>query len=292
MGFFIGLIIGLVIAGVVYGWLKGQVAEKERELQQNRRVMDEAARGQEERRQDLVRSLQADYQAKADAQLQQLTAQHGEQVHRLEAQIQQLTAQHGEQVRHLEADIAHLKAQLAMASLSSTPPSPAPPVVAPVDIEPVGIDPVDPSAEAADPTDAVPPGPLTPSSTRIDRIIALGQSGRLGTIGQIAQYAGDRDGVVREQVARSLGRLVASRLVGTDVQRAIPVLERLSRDPVAAVRCAAVESLGQIRSDQIIPILTRSQRDTNPQVVKAASWAIAKFKFFRPTPPPEPTPDA
>ncbi|TVQ19971.1 MAG: HEAT repeat domain-containing protein [Leptolyngbya sp. DLM2.Bin15] len=147
-----------------------------------------------------------------------------------------------------------------------------------------------PPVPATPPAEAPAPPAIPPTPDLQQRLVALGQSGQLANVSHVARHANSADPTIRQQVAVSLGQLVASRMVGTDVHRIIPVLDRLSRDAKAPVRCAAVESLGQIRSEQVIPILERSRRDSHPQVVKAASWAIAKFKFFRQAPPPSPPP--
>lgn len=304
MGLILGIIIGLLVgAGLVYLWLKAQLDRKTKELQQSHRVLEEVSREQEARRQDLVRSLQADYQKQLDAQAQTLTQGHQAKVNALavesqkqrDDQIQALTQTHDAQVRSLQAEIAHLTAQLE--NLSAAPPAaPAPPEAPPeapseAPSEAIANGDSPPPELANPPVDRVPtPPPVSPAVDLQQRLVALGQSGQLANSSSIACHASSPDPAIREQVAVSLGQLVASRMVGTDVRRIIPVLDRLSRDPQVHVRCAAVESLGQVRSEQVIPILERSRRDSHPQVVKAASWAIAKFKFFRQAPPPSPPP--
>ena len=299
MGLILGIIIGLLVgAGLVYLWLKAQLDRKTKELQQSHRVLEEVSREQEARRQDLVRSLQADYQKQLDAQAQTLTQGHQAKVNALavesqkqrDDQIQALTQTHDAQVRSLQAEIAHLTAQLE--NLAAPPAAPAPPKVPPeASSEAIANGDSPPPELANPPVDRVPtPPPVSPAVDLQQRLVALGQSGQLANSSSIACHASSPDPAIREQVAVSLGQLVASRMVGTDVRRIIPVLDRLSRDPQVHVRCAAVESLGQIRSEQVIPILERSRRDSHPQVVKAASWAIAKFKFFRQAPPPSPPP--
>lgn len=298
MGLIIGIIIGLLVgAGLVYLWLKAQLDRKTKELQQSHRVLEEVSREQEARRQDLVRSLQADYQKQLDAQAQTLTQSHQAKVNalavesqkQLDEQIQALTQAHDVKVRSLQAEIAHLTAQLE--NVSPAPPEAPPEAIANGD-HGDGDHGDSPSPELANPpVERVPTTPpVSPAVDLQQRLVALGQSGQLANSSSIACHASSPDPAIREQVAVSLGQLVASRMVGTDVRRIIPVLDRLSRDARFQVRCAAVESLGQIRSEQVIPILERSRRDSHPQVVKAASWAIAKFKFFRQAPPPSPPP--
>jgi HEAT repeat protein len=46
------------------------------------------------------------------------------------------------------------------------------------------------------------------------------------------------------------------------------------------VRQSAVESLGKIKSESVIPYLKQALRDSDPNVVKLASTALSKFKFY------------
>jgi HEAT repeat protein len=272
MKLFLGLIIGLAAGGgVVYWLMKQQLDRQQKELQQSQQILLEVQQAQVDRRKELENTLEADYRK------------------RFENETMALSSQYNGKIKALEAEVAALKKQAV---------SEAPPVVVPTTLT------LAPEATSAPPSvsttngtsDVVEPLPVPSPVARSlqEKLASIGTMGRLSGIAQLVRHADSPDTGIREQVAISLGQLTASRMIGADVQRAIPVLGRLSRDRSSAVRRAAIEALGQIRSEQVIPFLERSLRDTDRQVVKAASWAIAKFKFFRtnqPAPPPPQKPD-
>ena len=88
------------------------------------------------------------------------------------------------------------------------------------------------------------------------------------------------DSQVRQQIASSLGHLAATQGMTAEVKRAIPTLEKLSKDTNPQVRQQAIIALGNIKSDRVIPMLQKALRDVNPQVVCAASSALSKFKSY------------
>jgi HEAT repeat protein len=47
------------------------------------------------------------------------------------------------------------------------------------------------------------------------------------------------------------------------------------------VRLAAVEALGKIKSDKVIPLLQKALRDPDSNVVKSANHALNQVKFYR-----------
>ena len=73
-------------------------------------------------------------------------------------------------------------------------------------------------------------------------------------------------------------------------QRVLPTLAKLVRDPDAMVRQAAIEALGQIRSEKVIPLLQLGLRDGNVQVTRAATVAVNRFKMYRVGLPQSPQP--
>ena len=270
MKLFLGLIIGLAAGGgVVYWLMKQKLDRQQKELEQSRQVLVEIEQAQSSRRKELEESLKADYRQ------------------RFENETKVLSDEYDGKIQALEAEISALKSQTASTEVPpvipatlTIDPSPTSPQL------PTGNDVVNGTSELATPSPE--PSPVVRSLR--EQLAAIGQPGRLSGISQLMRYAGSTDTAIREQVAISLGQITASRMIGADVQRAIPLLGQLSRDRSPLVRRAAIEALGQIRSEQVIPVLERSLRDTDRQVVKAASWAIAKFKFFRtnqPAPPPQ-----
>ncbi|MGL5061913.1 MAG: HEAT repeat domain-containing protein [Microcoleus sp.] len=92
----------------------------------------------------------------------------------------------------------------------------------------------------------------------------------------------------RKFAAVSLGRMAAANALRSDGQRAIETLGKLTQDANYEVRLAAVEALGTIKSEKVIPLLQKALRDSNSAVAKSASAALNKFKFYPRTPDPKP----
>ncbi|MBE9116919.1 HEAT repeat domain-containing protein [Lusitaniella coriacea LEGE 07157] len=90
----------------------------------------------------------------------------------------------------------------------------------------------------------------------------------------------DRDKQVRAQIASTLGELAKTPLVKRELERTLQILGKLCRDSSAIVRYEAVKALGQIESDRAIVPLQQALRDVDRNVVKAASLALSRFKFY------------
>lgn len=112
-------------------------------------------------------------------------------------------------------------------------------------------------------------------------IVAAGNSAHLSAIPQLIGYAKHQDHHVREQLAASLGKIATLNSLRTEVKQAIPTLGQLSHDCDPNVRQQAIEALGMIKSDQVIPILQQALRDSNYAVVRSANAALNKFKSYR-----------
>jgi len=110
------------------------------------------------------------------------------------------------------------------------------------------------------------------------RILSLGKSGQFSQVANLTRYAGHSDSSVRAAVATALGNLAFSRR-GIGVEALIPVLARLSQDSKVDVRVAAVQALGYIRSNQVLPWLQRAQRSSNGRVNRAATIALQPLKL-------------
>lgn len=102
----------------------------------------------------------------------------------------------------------------------------------------------------------------------------------MAKVSQARDYLYNRDPKVRKFVSLELGKLAAYRPVNAQVQQAIEMLGQLSRDFEASVRQAAVESLGTIPSQWVIPFLQMALRDADAEVVKTASAALERYKFY------------
>ena len=72
------------------------------------------------------------------------------------------------------------------------------------------------------------------------------------------------------------------RPIDTETLQAVELLGELSLDLDATVRQAAVTAIGHIPSAEAIPYLERALRDSDSDVVGAASAAIARYKFYPP----------
>ena len=125
-----------------------------------------------------------------------------------------------------------------------------------------------------------PPGTLTQSNKITTKIATWGQLANPRYIPQLLGYANHPDASVREQVATGLGQIAAANAMHAHTPQLIPVLERLSRDRHLETRYQAIVTLGQIKSDRVIPILTSALREPSSKLVKAASSALNKLKHY------------
>jgi hypothetical protein len=110
------------------------------------------------------------------------------------------------------------------------------------------------------------------------KILRLGKSGQINQVIYLTRYANHTDSRVRSAVAKALGNL-AINWRGTIVESMIPVLGRLSQDSKSEVRLAAVESLGKIQSNKVLPWLQRAQRYSDGSARKAATTALQRLKL-------------
>jgi hypothetical protein len=127
---------------------------------------------------------------------------------------------------------------------------------------------------------SVAPTTATQAQTLAENLIKLGNSGQVAYIPKLTEFMNHPNNQIRESVASALGSIAASQGTKAEMQRAIPVLGKLSRDSDSLVRQSAVEALGHIKSEKVIPLLSLALRDSNRSVVQAASAALNKFKFY------------
>ncbi|MCY6492629.1 HEAT repeat domain-containing protein [Leptolyngbya sp. GGD] len=116
-------------------------------------------------------------------------------------------------------------------------------------------------------------------------ILAWGQSKDLKHLAKLMQYATHSDAIVRSHVATSLGRIVSAHPMRGDVERSIPVLGKLTNDSDVKVRVYAVQSLGTIRSQEVLPYLEQALRSPSGSVTKAANRALQNLKLQYGKPP-------
>ena len=113
-----------------------------------------------------------------------------------------------------------------------------------------------------------------------EKIIAMGKSRQVTYIPNLTEYINYPDTRIQGLVISALGTIAASQPQKAEVQRVIPLLGKLSRASEPSMRQSAVEALANIKSEAVIPFLKLALRDSDRNVVKAASLALSKFKFY------------
>lgn len=114
-----------------------------------------------------------------------------------------------------------------------------------------------------------------------EKILSWGKTGASIYISPLIELVYNSDSYIRQNVALALGKITASKTSRSDLDRVIPVLGKLTKDPAASVRQSAVEALGKIKSERVIPLLQNALRDSDGNVVKSASAALNQVKFYR-----------
>ena len=112
------------------------------------------------------------------------------------------------------------------------------------------------------------------------KIIAWGDSGKVSHIPQLTHYVYHCDSYIRQLIASALGKISADKKVDSEIQKAIETLGKLSQDSEALVRKVAVDALGSIKSEKVVPFLKQAMRDSDSSVVKSASSAMTYYKFY------------
>ncbi|AFZ16432.1 PBS lyase HEAT-like repeat protein [Allocoleopsis franciscana PCC 7113] len=139
---------------------------------------------------------------------------------------------------------------------------------------------ITPPTDAENTAQSVNPTTSKKTEDITEKVIAMGKSNQVAYIPQLTEYVSHSDSRIRELVASTLGNIAATQSQKSEVSRAIHLLGKLSRSPEPSVRQSAVEALGKIKNESVIPYLKQALRDANPNVVKLASTALNKFKFY------------
>ncbi len=151
------------------------------------------------------------------------------------------------------------------------------------------LNPVDQTDDLFERSDEMPEAtiapPITPPTSQVTnkitaKIATWGQLANPKYIPQILEYANHPDAIVREQVATGLGQIAAANPINAYLPKVIPILEQLSRDRHLETRYQAIFTLGQIKSERVIPILTSALREPSTRLVKVASNALNKLKHY------------
>ncbi|MBD2080464.1 HEAT repeat domain-containing protein [Leptolyngbya sp. FACHB-17] len=110
-------------------------------------------------------------------------------------------------------------------------------------------------------------------------LLAWGQSKDLKHISKLVQYTTYAEPLVRGTAVVALGQIVRHHAVRGEVEQAIPVLGKLTLDSDLKVRLYAVQALGRIRSEKVLPYLEKALQSPSGSVVKAANGAIQDLKL-------------
>lgn len=99
-------------------------------------------------------------------------------------------------------------------------------------------------------------------------------------IPQVQTYTYDEDDRIRAGVALAYGEMIAGKALRPNLEPAFTQLENLSRDRAPLVRKAAIQALGKIRSETVIPSLTRALQDSDLEIVAIASQILQNYKTY------------
>jgi hypothetical protein len=316
-----GIIVLVIVASAIVGagiayWLMRQQLERQQQEQaeQMRQRLESLEREHESRLQAAIEPIQQRYEGELQQTRQRLeelekqrdsqgqtSAEYEQQLQQTRDRISQLEQQHHSQRQTIES---------LQAERSTSPPSDeAKPADAPTEDKPRATPAPEPASTPMEVRtfqkpnsfgDTVLPAQLAacepvkqmlqalehPKDEDLGRkMIFWGDSGNPIYIPTLLGHARHRESAIRATVALAVGQIAATMSVRSEIQRAIPVLGNLSQDPDPRVRQAAVEALGQIKSEKVIPFLRQSVRDSDRAIVKIASEALQKFKFYPQTGP-------
>ncbi|MEC4868422.1 MAG: HEAT repeat domain-containing protein [Jaaginema sp. PMC 1078.18] len=130
-------------------------------------------------------------------------------------------------------------------------------------------------------TRANPPNSNTEIDNQVAYIQNIGCSHRLCDLISLAQYSYHPHSFVRREVAAAMGAIASNQTVRSEILNIIPILGKLSQDSDSQVRQVAVQSLGQIKSPQVIPYIQAALRDSDSEVVLTASKTMNDLKTYR-----------
>ncbi|MBD2310434.1 HEAT repeat domain-containing protein [Desertifilum sp. FACHB-1129] len=117
------------------------------------------------------------------------------------------------------------------------------------------------------------------------QVLGWGETGQVGKLSQLINYARHASPDVRQSVAIALGNLIKRNRLRSNGDMLIPILGKLSQDAKPKVRQAAIMALGSIHSPQALPFLQRALRDPIGYVSQSASIAIRQLKLAPLKPP-------
>jgi HEAT repeat protein len=119
-------------------------------------------------------------------------------------------------------------------------------------------------------------------SSEAEILIARGSD--IGVLAALLAALHHPDPLMRCDAASGLAAL-ADELRPAQLRPLLQALGSLSQDPAAQVRLASVKALAEICSPQVLPYLRQALRDTDSDVVKAASQALEPYRGAKRQPP-------
>lgn len=302
--FFIGVVVGVVVGIAIFYLLKQDQLEKtdklENELKQVKEELARAEASHEQRLRDATEALKWDYQKLNDQRIAQLTQEHRAEIAKLQGQSQATIAK-SEATNELQNDLWADSPTIEPEAINEPVMIPSEPEISPEVIEPTAIElevreqPVIITSESETITETE-QEVIEATNSQVTATIAvikqnqpdllttvetLAASGSVANIHQLMTYFYEKDDHIRALVASGLGKIAANSGLRQEVQQAIPVLEKLSKDSASSVRKKAVIALGNIKSNQAIKLLETALRDYDPEVVSCANLALTNLKGYR-----------
>ncbi len=272
MTLLIGIIIGVGLAILAYWfYLKPAADQQQTEMRRLRKALDDKERVFESRLKDTVQALQRDHQSQLESQTTRLKQQY-DQIQALEAQLAAASksaelpteASAAGEVSSTSTAIDAVDATPAETVLSPTAPKP-----------PVEPPPASPATIATIQNAFLAAPPLS-TKTAVTGALGVGVADLPGLI----RFLRGASTEARQETIATLGAVLSVYGKRSESQAAIATLGKLSRDADPQVRLKAIEALGRVASDKVIPLLKLALRDPDPAVVQAASGAIARYKVF------------
>lgn len=313
----LALIIGLVIGGAIaYGFFKNQSSQTEQErVFELKKVREELERAHESRLQAAIQAARKDYetqlaqretelkqahQAELEARLSALQAEYQQELNAAIAPPPQTSPALTEDVNAAVPSFGDFEdllepveddEELETSVESEETPSVEPPMgvienfaISEVERESSreaslssstagGVPVPEPEIVRQEMVSPAPPSPA-PQPTLEETIAAIASPTRL------KPYLRHPSHRARAALAATLGKIVRGQPMRAEVSQAIETLAILAQDRSAVVRQAAIEAIASVKSDRVIPLLQRALHDCDRNVIKTASAAIARFKFY------------
>jgi hypothetical protein len=122
---------------------------------------------------------------------------------------------------------------------------------------------------------------VAPKPNINSQIQAWARSKNQNSIPALVKHSRQQDAATRSLVAEALGQLASLRSQSPQAEKAIATLGQLSRDRSLTVRQSAINALAQIKSDKVIAHLIPALKSPNGAIVRTASGAIAKLKYYQ-----------